>query len=145
MAHLGPTLGPAGFQGPSFNVKKLEKHRISFEIRCFLCGAYIMLIQCYSLIQCNTCQYNVAFPDTLYRSHNQIVFLPAKHTVFRTILGRFSMECGAYNKLIQCYSLIQCNTCQHNLAFPNTLYRSHNQNAFLPAKHTIFRTILAPS
>ena len=106
------------------------------------CGAYNKLIQCYSLIHCNTCQYNVAFPNTLYRSHNQIVFLPAKHTVFRTILGRFSTECGAYNKLIQCYNIIHCNTCQYNVAFPNTLYRSHSQIAFLPAKHTVFRTIL---
>ena len=81
------------------------------------CGAYIKLIQCYSLIQCNTCQYNVAFPNTLYRSHNQIVFLPAKHTVFRTILGRFSTEWQQYNKLIQCYSLIHCNTCC-NASFP---------------------------
>ena len=103
---------------------------------------YNKLIQCYSLIQCNTCRYNAPFPNTLYRSHNQFVFLPAKHTVFRTILGRFSTECGAYNKLIQCYSLIQCNTCQYNVAFPNTLYRSHNQIVFLPAKHTVFRTIL---
>ena len=106
------------------------------------CGAYIKLIQCSSLIQCNTWQYNVAFPNTLYRSHNQIVFLPAKHTVFRTILPRFSSECGAYNKLIQFYSLIHCNTWQYNVAFPNTLYRSHNQIVFLPAKHTVFRTIL---
>ena len=106
---------------------------------------YNKLIQCYSLIQCNTWQYNVAFPNTLYRSHNQIIFLPAKHTVFRTILGRFSTECGAYNKLIQFYSLIQCNTCRYNAPFPDTLYRSHNQIAFLPEKYTVFRTILAPS
>ena len=121
------------------------KHKV---FRTFLapswseCGAYNKLIQFYSVIQCNTWQYNVAFPNTLYRSHNQIVFFPAKHTVFRTILGRFSTECGAYNKLIQCYSLIQCNTWQYNVAFPNTLYRSHNQIVFFPAKHTVFRTIL---
>lgn len=53
---------------------------------------YNKLIQCYSLIQCNACQYNVAFPYTLYRSHNQIVFLHVKYTAFRTILGRFSTE-----------------------------------------------------
>lgn len=53
---------------------------------------YNKLIQCYSLIQCNTCQYNIAFPYTLYHSHNQIIFLQVKHTVFRTILGLFSTE-----------------------------------------------------
>ena len=74
------------------------------------CGAYNKLIQCYSLIQCNTCQYNVAFPNTLYRSHDQIVFLPAKHTVFRTISGRFSSEWQQYNKLIQFVMIQSCNT-----------------------------------
>ena len=98
----------------------------------FLCGAYNKLIQCYSLIQCNTCQYNVAFPNTLYRSHNQIVFLPAKHTVFRTILGRFSSECGAYNKLIQFYSLIQCNTYQYNASFFKVCIVQPHKVSFYP-------------
>ena len=43
-----------------------------------------MLIQCYSLIHCNTYQYNVAFPYALHRSHNQIAFLPEKQGVFDT-------------------------------------------------------------
>jgi len=90
--------------------KNARKSPEILRFQDFLCGAYNKLIQFYSLIHCNTCQYNVAFPNTLYRSHNQIVFFPAKHTVFRTILGRFSTECGMYDKLIQFYSVIQCNT-----------------------------------
>ena len=82
-----------------------------------LCGMYNKLIQCSSVIHCNTFSYIAPLPHTLYRSLNQFALLPAKHTVFRTILGRFSSECGAYDKLIQFYSLIQCNTCSYNVSF----------------------------
>ena len=96
------------------------------------CGAYNKLIQCYSLIHCNTYQYNVAYPNTLYRSHNKIAFLPAKHTVFRTILGRFSTECGAYIMLIQCYSLIQCNTYSYNASFFKVCIVQPHKVSFYP-------------
>ena len=96
------------------------------------CGAYNKLIQFYSVIHCNTYQYNVAFPNTLYRSHNQIVFLPAKHTVFRTILGRFSTECGMYNKLIQFYSVIQCNTYSYNASLFKVCIVQPHKVSFYP-------------
>ena len=97
------------------------------------CGAYIKLIQCYSLIHCNTCQYNLAFPNTLYRSHNQIVFLPAKHTVFRTILGQFSTEWQQYNTLIQfvmiqsCNTWIQCNNPWYTATFHDAIHHFYLQ------------------
>ena len=74
------------------------------------CGAYDKLIQFYSLIHCNTWWYIATLPNTLYRSLNQIVVLPAKYMVFRTILCQFSSVCGACDKLIQFYSLMHCST-----------------------------------
>ena len=71
--------------------------------------------------------------------------LPAKYQFLIQTGVRIPTECGAYIMLIQCSGLIQCNTCRYNAPFPNTLYRSLNQIAFLPAKHTVFRTFLASS
>ena len=77
------------------------KHHVFDTISCIFsseCGAYIILIQFYSLIQCNTCRYNASFSYTLYRSLNQIIFLPAKQRVFDTISCRFSTEWQRYMK-----------------------------------------------
>ena len=83
------------------------KYHVFDTISCIFsseCGAYDKLIQFYSLIHCNTWWYIATLPNTLYRSLNKIAVLPAKYMVFRTILGRFSTECGSYDKLIQFYS-----------------------------------------
>ena len=63
-----------------------------------------MLIQCYSLIQCNTCRYNAPFPNTLYRSHNQIVFLHANSPFLIQTGVRVPTEWQWYMKQIQFYS-----------------------------------------
>ena len=96
------------------------------------CGAYDKLIQFYSLIHCNTWWYIATLPNTLYRSLNQIAVLPAKYMVFRTILCRFSSECGAYDKLIQFYSLIQCNTYSYNASFFKVCIVQPHKASFYP-------------
>ena len=57
--------------------------------------------------------------NTLYRLHNQIVFLPANSPFLTQTEVRIPSACGVYNKLIQFHSVIQCNTYCCNATFLN--------------------------
>ena len=122
---------------PYFKDRK-KKHRISFEIRCFLCGAYDKLIQFSGVIQCNTWWYIATLPNILYRSLNQIVVLPSKYMVFRTILGRFPSECGMYIKLIQCSSFMHRNITCINFLHKNCIYHAFHFVEYFPYGYDAF-------
>ena len=66
---------------------------------------------------CATAWYNATLSVACNVHWYKTSFLPAKYHVFDTISCIFSSECGAYDKLIQFYSLIHCNTFSYNASF----------------------------
>ena len=75
-----------------------------------LCGAYDKLIQFYSLIHCNTYSYNASFFKVCIVQPHKASFYPQTRRFLIQTEVWIPSECGAYDKLIQFYSLIQCNT-----------------------------------
>ena len=73
--------------------------------------------------------------------HHSSKFVSFNHTkhhftrklaVFDTILGSSPARCGAYSKLIQFYSLIQCNTWRYNASFFKVCIVQPHKVSFYP-------------
>ena len=101
--------------------------------RTYVCGAYIMLIQFYSLIQCNTYSYNATFFKVCIVQPQKVSFYPQT----RRFRYNFRFKSCPLWSLQQVYTILQLNTMQHllmqcnRLPFPEVFF---NKTVILPLR-----------